>query len=584
MRIIPIMTKKEPTYQVVFDALALSPLYPAFLITAEVPEIYMQQFWHTITKIKDYSSYQFKLDKKKGRVDVEELGYKGDIESITEKTTGLDKIRLSRTQILWGMFYNQNVDYVELLWDDFMFQIDNRNTSATRKDNMPYPRFTKAIIQHFISKDKTISMRNKRFMHTVEDDTLLGSLKVVSKTKEYQAYGALIPAEITNLKMQNSHAYKTYLAFATRAATPKKARKFKKLVSPSKKKTLVAVEEPIKKPAKKHAARRQSTGVQIRDTLGVSVSKKKAPTKAKRNKGIDLLSEAALLEEAHEGADLESEVPDEPKGKSIDISEGIGLKPGVPNVSKADSFESEYESWGDSNDDNDDDDQQSNDEQALSDNPRTSDDKEETQEDEYVHTPEDYVPTDDETNDVDDEEYDRINKKMYSDVNVELKDTKLEGEGKDDEETTNVGHVDAEHENVNQEIAGDQVKDVARTIVQHENPSNVTISTTNAPSSTTLTAIHQRLFDLENEVKTLRHVDHSSVIHAATKSEVPTVVKEYLGTSLDDALYKVIQRHTTELIKEQSVLADVVEILQQQQKPQLSADDIHKIKIEQVGK
>ncbi|GJX86481.1 hypothetical protein Tco_0337255 [Tanacetum coccineum] len=71
MRIIPTMKNKEPTYQAILDALALSPLYPAFLITAEVLEIYMQQFWHTITKIKDSSSYQFKLDKKKYRVDVE---------------------------------------------------------------------------------------------------------------------------------------------------------------------------------------------------------------------------------------------------------------------------------------------------------------------------------------------------------------------------------------------------------------------------------------------------------------------------------------------------------------------------------
>ncbi|GJW23505.1 hypothetical protein Tco_0034127 [Tanacetum coccineum] len=71
MRIIPTISKKEPTYQVVLDALALSPLYPTFLITTEVPKIYMQQFWSTITKIKDSSLYQFKLDKKKCRVDVE---------------------------------------------------------------------------------------------------------------------------------------------------------------------------------------------------------------------------------------------------------------------------------------------------------------------------------------------------------------------------------------------------------------------------------------------------------------------------------------------------------------------------------
>nr|GFA48752.1 hypothetical protein [Tanacetum cinerariifolium] len=79
-------------------------------------------------------------------------------------------------------------------------------------------------------------------------------------------------------------------------------------------------------------------------------------------------------------------------------------------------------------DSDDDDDQKSDDEQTKSDNPMISDDEEETQEDEFVHTPKNYVPTDDETNDVDDDEYDCINKKMYSDVNVELKDKEIEGD------------------------------------------------------------------------------------------------------------------------------------------------------------
>nr|GEU59645.1 hypothetical protein [Tanacetum cinerariifolium] len=71
MRIVPTKTKKEPTYQVVLDILALLTCYQAFLITADVLEIYMQQFWFTISKIKDSSSYQFKLDKKKFRIGVE---------------------------------------------------------------------------------------------------------------------------------------------------------------------------------------------------------------------------------------------------------------------------------------------------------------------------------------------------------------------------------------------------------------------------------------------------------------------------------------------------------------------------------
>ncbi|GKC76637.1 hypothetical protein Tco_1127411 [Tanacetum coccineum] len=56
--------QREETYQVTLDALKLSLCYPAFLITAEVPEVYMHQFWNTIQKIKDTDAYRFKLDKK----------------------------------------------------------------------------------------------------------------------------------------------------------------------------------------------------------------------------------------------------------------------------------------------------------------------------------------------------------------------------------------------------------------------------------------------------------------------------------------------------------------------------------------
>ncbi|GKC15730.1 hypothetical protein Tco_1012512 [Tanacetum coccineum] len=39
---------KEESFQVVLDALALTPCYPAFIITADVPEVYMHQFWNCI--------------------------------------------------------------------------------------------------------------------------------------------------------------------------------------------------------------------------------------------------------------------------------------------------------------------------------------------------------------------------------------------------------------------------------------------------------------------------------------------------------------------------------------------------------
>ncbi|GJY46810.1 retrovirus-related pol polyprotein from transposon TNT 1-94, partial [Tanacetum coccineum] len=61
--------QKEETYQVTLEALKLSPCYPAFQITTKVPEIYMHQFWNIIKKIGKTYAYDFKLDKKKCRVD-----------------------------------------------------------------------------------------------------------------------------------------------------------------------------------------------------------------------------------------------------------------------------------------------------------------------------------------------------------------------------------------------------------------------------------------------------------------------------------------------------------------------------------
>ncbi|GJR22385.1 ribonuclease H-like domain-containing protein [Tanacetum coccineum] len=62
-----------------------------------------------------------------------------------------------------------------------------------------------------------------------------------------------------NQAIQDSKSYKIYLAFATAEATPKKAMKFKKIASPSKKQTLVLEEEPAKKPKRdKHPEPKKS--------------------------------------------------------------------------------------------------------------------------------------------------------------------------------------------------------------------------------------------------------------------------------------------------------------------------------------
>nr|GEV95625.1 hypothetical protein [Tanacetum cinerariifolium] len=153
---------KKATFQVMLDALALTPFYCAFLITVDVLAIYMQEF---LAKFSIYkSSIRFTINKKKVSLDVDmlkeilqfcpkilrpkfedlplehdilsfikDLGHSKDIiflidvnvyylhqpwrafsivinKYLSGKETGMDKICLSRAQILLGMFYKKNID------------------------------------------------------------------------------------------------------------------------------------------------------------------------------------------------------------------------------------------------------------------------------------------------------------------------------------------------------------------------------------------------------------------------------------------------------------------------------------------
>nr|GEZ17169.1 hypothetical protein [Tanacetum cinerariifolium] len=60
---------KEFTLQVVYDVLCRSPFFKAFLVTADVPEIYMQEFW--ATAYVHQHSIRFKMDSKKNIIDLE---------------------------------------------------------------------------------------------------------------------------------------------------------------------------------------------------------------------------------------------------------------------------------------------------------------------------------------------------------------------------------------------------------------------------------------------------------------------------------------------------------------------------------
>ncbi|GKE32890.1 hypothetical protein Tco_1452212, partial [Tanacetum coccineum] len=52
---------------------------------------------------------------------------------LSGKTASNDRLRKLRIDILWGMFYKENVNYSKLIWEDFAFQIDHRMENQRRR-------------------------------------------------------------------------------------------------------------------------------------------------------------------------------------------------------------------------------------------------------------------------------------------------------------------------------------------------------------------------------------------------------------------------------------------------------------------
>nr|GEU55568.1 hypothetical protein [Tanacetum cinerariifolium] len=214
----------EPTLQVVLDALKLTPFYKAFEIIADVPEIYMQEFW--VTDSIYHTSLHFKINnppfEKEILSFIRDLGHTGEIKVLSNvnvnhmhqpwrsftaiinkclsgKTTGHDSLRLSCAQIIWGMYHNKNVDYVSLLWEDLVYQVENKNSK--KNNDMCYPRFTKVIIDYIMKKDMSIPRRNKIFWHTARDYPMFTMIRVISKHQSTQIYSAILPKQLANQAM-----------------------------------------------------------------------------------------------------------------------------------------------------------------------------------------------------------------------------------------------------------------------------------------------------------------------------------------------------------------------------------------------
>nr|GEX49785.1 hypothetical protein [Tanacetum cinerariifolium] len=166
------------------------------------------------------------------------LGHSEEIKKITD-------VNIKKSHRPWRSFAAKNVDFAYLLWEDFVYQVEHKD--AKKSNEMYYHRFTKVIINFFMTKDPSFPRRNK--------------------------FSAMLPVDLTNEDIRNSTAYKEYYAIASGAAPRKTKASVRKMQSSSN-----TTMTPL-----------MAVGTRLSTS-----AKGKQPAKSSKAKGLFVLSEVAL--------------------------------------------------------------------------------------------------------------------------------------------------------------------------------------------------------------------------------------------------------------------------------------------------
>nr|GEU91729.1 retrovirus-related Pol polyprotein from transposon TNT 1-94 [Tanacetum cinerariifolium] len=128
-----------------------------------------------------------------------------------------------------GIVTRSNVDYAEILWEEFVQGIQtffsHRAILSIPSKKLtpyviPYCQFTK-LIMYYLGGIHNIHRRSASLVHVTRDDFLLGNLKFIPKGEKDKVFGKYIPKELITKAVQNSSYYQKYLEMVARKPTAK---------------------------------------------------------------------------------------------------------------------------------------------------------------------------------------------------------------------------------------------------------------------------------------------------------------------------------------------------------------------------
>ncbi|GJU11479.1 retrovirus-related pol polyprotein from transposon TNT 1-94 [Tanacetum coccineum] len=235
------------------------PLRFSIAASASVPWIYMAQFWHTLKEDGSKNRLKFLLDRKELTLTLDDfrtifdlpqpndnnhasfvpppsfsdmvpfykqvLGFTMELKTVsnfkipgllqpwqtlckifskclTTRVTGWDQPPLQIMQMLYCFVNNIHVDYAELMWEGIYYSLHHPATS------IPYPRFTKIIISHYMTIFPDISRRARDAYHNLQDDDIMKNIFNSGRNKN--KVGMRIPAWMITEEMKLTEHYKMY--------------------------------------------------------------------------------------------------------------------------------------------------------------------------------------------------------------------------------------------------------------------------------------------------------------------------------------------------------------------------------------
>ncbi|GJS40457.1 hypothetical protein Tco_0565500 [Tanacetum coccineum] len=224
-----------------------------------VPWIYMAQFWHTLKEDGSKYRLRFMLDKKELTLTLDDfrqifhlpqatannhnsfvpppsfsnmvpfykqvLGFTMELKTqsnfktigllqpwqtlckifskcLTTRVTGWDQPPLQIMQMLYCFVNNIRVDYVELLWEGLYYSL-HHPTSL-----IPYPRFTKIIVSHYMTIFPEISRRVRDMYHNLQDDDIMKN--IFNSGRHKNKVRMQIPAWMITDEMKLTEHYRMY--------------------------------------------------------------------------------------------------------------------------------------------------------------------------------------------------------------------------------------------------------------------------------------------------------------------------------------------------------------------------------------